>query len=75
MITLFQVPRLELLLVTLKTNTRITIMRKNISITLTLLALIGVAPLLGACNTTAGVGKDISAGGHAITHDANALAP
>jgi predicted small secreted protein len=49
-------------------------MRKNISIALTLLALIGVAPLLAACNTTAGVGRDISDGGHVITHDANSVA-
>jgi entericidin B len=47
-------------------------MRKNFSIALTLLALIGIAPLLGACNTTAGAGRDISDGGHMITHDANA---
>lgn len=46
-------------------------MRKNLSIALTLLALIGIAPLLGACNTTAGAGHDISDAGHAITHDAN----
>jgi len=43
-------------------------MRTKLSIALALLALIGVAPLLGACNTTAGAGEDISAGGHAITH-------
>jgi predicted small secreted protein len=48
-------------------------MRKNLSIALTLLALIGIAPLLGACNTTAGVGRDISDGGHVITHDANSV--
>jgi entericidin B len=47
------------------------IMRKNLSIALTLLVLVGIAPLLGACNTTAGVGRDISDGGHVITHDAN----
>ena len=29
-------------------------MRKNLSIALTLLALVGAAPLLGACHTTAG---------------------
>jgi entericidin B len=46
-------------------------MRKNLSIALTLLALIGAAPLLAGCNTTAGVGQDVSAGGHAITHEAN----
>jgi predicted small secreted protein len=49
-------------------------MRKNLSIALALLALIGLAPLLGACNTTAGAGEDISAGGHAITHEADKLA-
>lgn len=49
-------------------------MRKNLSIALTLLALIGIAPLLGACNTTAGAGEDISAGGHAITHAADKVA-
>ena len=54
-----------------ETHKGLIIMRKNISIALTLLALIGVAPLLAACNTTAGVGRDISDGGHAITHDAN----
>lgn len=48
-------------------------MSNKISITLALLALIGVAPLLGACNTTAGAGQDISAGGHAITHEADKL--
>jgi predicted small secreted protein len=46
-------------------------MRKNLSIALTLLALVGIAPLLGACNTTAGAGRDISDAGHVITHDAN----
>jgi predicted small secreted protein len=46
-------------------------MRKNLSIVLTLLALVGIAPLLGACNTTAGAGRDMSDAGHAITHDAN----
>lgn len=50
-------------------------MRKNISLALTLLALLGLAPLLGACHTTAGAGEDISAGGHAITHDAKKLTP
>jgi entericidin B len=50
-------------------------MRKNLSIALTLLALIGIAPMLAACNTTAGAGRDLSAGGHAITHEANKLAP
>ena len=51
------------------------ITRTNISIALTLLALIGLAPMLGACHTTAGAGEDISASGHAITHTANKLTP
>jgi predicted small secreted protein len=46
-------------------------MRTNLRIALALLALIGAAPLLGACHTTAGVGQDISSAGHEITHDAN----
>lgn len=46
-------------------------MRRNLSIALTLLVLVGIAPLLGACNTAAGVGRDISDSGHVITHDAN----
>ena len=48
-------------------------MNKKLSIALTLLALIGVAPVLGACHTTAGAGQDLSAGGHAITHEADKL--
>ena len=46
-------------------------MRKNLSVALTLLALTAIAPMLSACNTTAGVGKDLSAGGRAITNEAN----
>jgi predicted small secreted protein len=49
-------------------------MRKSFSIALTLLALIGMSPLLAACNTTAGAGQDISATGHAITHAADKVA-
>jgi entericidin B len=51
------------------------IMRKKVSLCLTLLAIIGLAPLLGACNTTAGVGEDLSAGGHALTNSAEKHAP
>lgn len=54
---------------------RTIIMRKNLSIALTLLVLIGAAPLLGACHTTAGAGQDISATGNVITHDAKKLTP
>ena len=50
-------------------------MRKQVSIAFTLLVLIGMAPLLGACQTTAGAGEDISAGGHAITNSAEKHAP
>jgi entericidin B len=50
-------------------------MHKNASITLALLLLIATAPLLGACNTTAGAGQDISATGHAITNSADKLKP
>jgi predicted small secreted protein len=41
----------------------------------TLLLLLGAAPLLGACNTTAGAGKDISKTGAAIERSANRNAP
>jgi predicted small secreted protein len=50
-------------------------MRKNLSIALTLLALLAAAPLLGACHTTAGAGQDISAAGHAVTNDAIKATP
>jgi predicted small secreted protein len=41
----------------------------------TLLALLAVAPLLGACHTTAGAGEDISKTGAAIEHSADKAAP
>ncbi len=50
-------------------------MRKKFSIALTILALIGAAPLLGACHTTAGAGEDISATGHVLTKDAVKATP
>ncbi len=50
-------------------------MRTKLSIALTLLVLIGAAPLLGACHTTAGAGEDISSTGHAITHSAEKNTP
>jgi predicted small secreted protein len=58
-----------------RTHAKDFIMRKNISLALTLLALLGLAPLLGACHTTAGAGQDLSAGGHAITNSAEKHAP
>ena len=54
---------------------RIAVMRTNLSIALTFLALIGAAPLLGACHTTAGAGQDIAATGHALTHSAEKNSP
>jgi entericidin B len=50
-------------------------MRKNLPIVLALLALVVAAPLLGACQTTAGAGEDISAGGRALTNSAEKHAP
>jgi predicted small secreted protein len=35
-----------------------------------ILALAGAAPLLSACYTTAGAGKDLQAAGQGITHSA-----
>jgi predicted small secreted protein len=39
-------------------------------LTLTLFALLSAGPLLGACHTTAGAGKDISKTGQAIEDEA-----
>ena len=50
-------------------------MSKSFRLALTLVTLIGAAPLLAACHTTAGVGEDLSQGGHALTNSANANAP
>ena len=50
-------------------------MTKYFRLALTLTALLGVAPVLSACHTTAGVGQDVSQGGHALTNSANANAP
>jgi predicted small secreted protein len=50
-------------------------MRKNLSIALTLLALLAASSFLSACQTTAGVGEDISSGGHALTNSAEKHAP
>ncbi len=50
-------------------------MTKSFSLAITLLVLIGAAPLLGACHTTAGAGEDMSAAGKAVTHSAEKHAP
>jgi predicted small secreted protein len=43
---------------------------KIVAILLNLILLAGATTLLGACNTTAGVGQDVSAAGHAVTTSA-----
>jgi predicted small secreted protein len=50
-------------------------MRSPIRIALGLLMLLAAAPLLTACHTTAGAGRDISAGGHALTGAADSDTP
>jgi predicted small secreted protein len=42
---------------------------------LSLLALVGTTSLLGACNTTAGAGKDIAKTGQVIERTANQNTP
>lgn len=44
--------------------------KRTTILTLTLIALLGAVPLLGACNTTAGAGKDISNVGNEIEEEA-----
>jgi len=44
--------------------------KRTTLLTLTLIALLGATPLLGACNTTAGAGKDISKVGNTIEEEA-----
>jgi len=51
------------------------ILMKTIRLAATLAAILAAAPLLSACHTTAGVGQDISQGGHALTNSADANAP
>jgi predicted small secreted protein len=41
----------------------------------TLLAMLGVVPLLSACHTTAGAGEDLSDAGRAIEKSADKHAP
>jgi predicted small secreted protein len=44
--------------------------RGLVIILLNLVMLSGATVLLSACNTTAGVGQDVSAAGHAVTNSA-----
>lgn len=50
-------------------------MSRSLTVALTLLALVAAVPLLSACHTTAGVGQDISATGHAIDKAAKKSTP
>ena len=50
-------------------------MCKKLCLALAMLTLIGVAPLLAACHTTAGAGQDVSATGKAVTDTAKKLTP
>jgi predicted small secreted protein len=50
-------------------------MIKHFRLACTLAALLGASAMLSACHTTAGVGQDLSQGGHALTNSADANAP
>jgi predicted small secreted protein len=50
-------------------------MNKKLTIAVGMLALIGAAATLSACNTTAGAGKDMSAAGNAVTESAKKNTP
>jgi predicted small secreted protein len=50
-------------------------MRKLPTIVLPLLVLLAAVPLLAACNTTAGAGKDISNAGKALENSAEKHSP
>jgi len=50
-------------------------MTKSTLLALTLLLLFGSATVLGACNTMAGAGEDISRGGSAIKKSAEEHSP
>lgn len=50
-------------------------MKNNAMLAAALMALFGASVLLSACQTTAGAGRDMSAGGQAITKSAVKNAP
>jgi predicted small secreted protein len=50
-------------------------MQRKLAIVLALLALAGTAPLLTACNTTAGAGQDLQAAGRGIERSADRNTP
>lgn len=45
--------------------------KRAIMLIVTMLALLGIAPLLGACNTMAGLGQDISDMGRSLHNSAS----
>jgi predicted small secreted protein len=45
--------------------------RSTIRAIVVAMALASLAPVLAACNTTAGAGQDVSAAGHAVTNTAD----
>lgn len=47
-------------------------MTRKLFLALALLAGLGTAPLLTACNTVEGAGEDVSAAGRAVTNSADA---
>lgn len=47
--------------------------RSTVRVMIVAFALAALAPMLSACNTTAGAGQDVSAAGHAVTRGADAV--
>ncbi len=50
-------------------------MGKKFQMALGIVAMLGLVAGLSACHTAAGLGQDISQGGHALTNSANAHSP
>jgi predicted small secreted protein len=50
---------------------RVPIMSRLLATAFTVAILLGAAASLSACNTTAGVGQDVSSAGHAVTNAAD----
>ncbi|WP_298216287.1 entericidin A/B family lipoprotein [Acidocella sp.] len=50
-------------------------MRAKLRLAFGMIAALGLSMGLAACHTTAGVGQDLSQGGHALTDSANNNAP
>jgi predicted small secreted protein len=50
-------------------------MRRKFAVALAILTMLGAAPLLSACYTAQGAGKDVQAAGHGISHEAGEHTP